>query len=64
MSSFGGWSRDSKGMPCVETIKLVDNMWLREEKKDTILLVMMKQRKLLMNYMKGFHARYNQANHG
>ncbi|MCD7469339.1 hypothetical protein HAX54_008281 [Datura stramonium] len=63
MSSFGGWSRHPKEVPCMETIKLVDKMWHREGKKDAMLLVMMKQMELLTNYMKGFHARCNQANH-
>ncbi|MCD9639010.1 hypothetical protein HAX54_023247, partial [Datura stramonium] len=47
------------GVPCMDTIKLVDKMWRREGKKDAKLLVMMKQMELLTNYMKGFHARYN-----
>ncbi|MCE0482456.1 hypothetical protein HAX54_041252 [Datura stramonium] len=64
MSSFGGWSQDPEGMPCAETIKLVDKMWRREGKKDAMLLVMMKQMELLKNYMKGFHARYHQDNYG
>ncbi|MCD7471252.1 hypothetical protein HAX54_011582 [Datura stramonium] len=64
MSSFEGWSLDQEGVPCVETIKQVGKIWCRVGKKDAMLLVMMKQMKLLMNYMKGFHARYHQANHG
>ncbi|MCD9559742.1 hypothetical protein HAX54_017975, partial [Datura stramonium] len=63
MSSSGGWSRNPEGVPCMETIKLVYKMWRRGGKKDAILLVMMKQMELLTNYMKGFYARCNQANH-
>ncbi|MCD7470785.1 hypothetical protein HAX54_010901 [Datura stramonium] len=32
-------------------------MWCREEKKDTMLLVVMKQMELLTSYVKGFHAK-------
>ncbi|MCD9642370.1 hypothetical protein HAX54_029156, partial [Datura stramonium] len=63
MRSFVGWSQDSEWVPCVETIKLVEKIWRREGKKDTMLLVMMMQMEFLMNYMKGFHARYTQAKH-
>ncbi|MCE0482143.1 hypothetical protein HAX54_040590 [Datura stramonium] len=63
MSSFGGWSRDPEGVSCVEIINLVDEIWLREGKKNAMLLVMMKQMELLTNYMKGFHSRCSQANH-
>ncbi|MCE3052209.1 hypothetical protein HAX54_051869 [Datura stramonium] len=63
MSNFGGWSRNPEGVPCVETIKLVDKLWRREGKKDAMLLVMIKQMELLTSYMKGFHDRYSQANH-
>ncbi|MCD9560773.1 hypothetical protein HAX54_019564 [Datura stramonium] len=52
-----------KGVPYIETIKLVDKMWHREGKKDAMLLVKMKKMELLTNDMKGFHAKYNQANH-
>ncbi|MCD7464412.1 hypothetical protein HAX54_052697, partial [Datura stramonium] len=60
MSSLRGWLRDLERVPCVETIKIVDMMCHREGKKDAMLLVMMKQMQLSTNYIKGFHARYNQ----
>ncbi|MCD7461190.1 hypothetical protein HAX54_045468 [Datura stramonium] len=56
MPSVGEWSHYLKGLPCVETIKLVDKMWCREE-KDTMLLAMIKQMELLTSYVKGFHAK-------
>ncbi|MCD9646592.1 hypothetical protein HAX54_036573 [Datura stramonium] len=49
MPSFGEWSHYPNGLPCVETIKLVDKMWHTEE-KDTMLLVMMKQMELLTSW--------------
>ncbi|MCD7456766.1 hypothetical protein HAX54_033004 [Datura stramonium] len=61
MPGVGEWSHYPKGLPCVETINLVDKMWRREEKKDTMLLVMMKQMELLMSYVKGFRAKKSHA---
>ncbi|MCD7468452.1 hypothetical protein HAX54_006645 [Datura stramonium] len=63
MTSAGGWSHYREGVPCVETIKLVDKMWRREGKKDAMLLGMMKKMELLMNYVKGFHAMNSHAIH-
>ncbi|MCD7454011.1 hypothetical protein HAX54_023207 [Datura stramonium] len=63
MSSVEGWSHYPVGVPCVETIKLVDRMWHREGQKDAMLLVMMKQMELLTNYVKGFHARNSHSIH-
>ncbi|MCD7462348.1 hypothetical protein HAX54_048306 [Datura stramonium] len=57
MLSGGEWSHYPKGLPCVETLKLVDKIWCREHKKDTMLLVTMKQMELLMSYVKGFLAK-------
>ncbi|MCD9645107.1 hypothetical protein HAX54_033783 [Datura stramonium] len=57
MLSFGEKSHYPKGLPCLETIKLVDKMWHREEKKDAMLLVMMKKMEQLTSYVKGFHAK-------
>ncbi|MCD9644517.1 hypothetical protein HAX54_032772 [Datura stramonium] len=61
MLSVGEWSPYPKGLPCVETIKLVGEIWCSEEKKDTILLVMMKQMELLTSYVKGFQAKNSHA---
>ncbi|MCD7458641.1 hypothetical protein HAX54_038791 [Datura stramonium] len=36
-------------------------MWRRVEKKDAMLLVMMKQMELLTSYVKGFHAKNSHA---
>ncbi|MCD9645674.1 hypothetical protein HAX54_034740 [Datura stramonium] len=63
MTSVGGWSHYPEGVPCVDTIKLVDKIWRREGKKDAILLVVMKQMELLTNYVKGFHAKNSHAIH-
>ncbi|MCE3214964.1 hypothetical protein HAX54_000445, partial [Datura stramonium] len=63
MTSVGEWSHYPKGLPCVETIKLMEKNWRREEKKDVILLVMMKQMEMLTNYVKGFHAKNSHAIH-
>ncbi|MCE3051746.1 hypothetical protein HAX54_050696, partial [Datura stramonium] len=61
MTRVGEWSHYSKGLPCVETIKLVYKIWCREEKKDGMLLVMMKQMELLTSYKKGLHDKNGHA---
>ncbi|MCD7469067.1 hypothetical protein HAX54_007702, partial [Datura stramonium] len=59
--SAGEWSHYPKGLRCLETTKLVDKIWHREEKKDAILLDMMKQMELLTSYVKGFHTKNSNA---
>ncbi|MCD7453204.1 hypothetical protein HAX54_020009, partial [Datura stramonium] len=55
MSPFKRLLRNPDGASYFESLQLMYEMWRREERKDPVLMVMMKQIELLANCMTGFH---------
>ncbi|MCD9560820.1 hypothetical protein HAX54_019625, partial [Datura stramonium] len=64
MSPFESLIRNPERLSYVESLRLMDEIWRREERKDVVLMVVIKQIELLESCMMGFHIRYQQANQG